>query len=214
MVRWSTLRGAYLTGSLLLLYLGAELALVTPRTHLRAIAPGAHRSSVGLDCYPTNPRGYFDRTRRSPASRRPFGLRSIAFLPRQWEMFRVRWGMAEWYRDLYSQANRDGWQRTQASLQEMDHRSRSRGTHFLIAVWPVLVSLGGGYPLEQVHEAITAFCRGAGIACLDLLPALQGRSSVSLWVHPVDTHPNELAHRLVTANLAPAVRHLIEDGHR
>lgn len=150
----------------------------------------------------------------APASRRPFGLRSIAFLPRQWEMFRVRWGMAEWYCDLYRQANRDGWRRTQASLQEMDHRSRSRGTHFLIAVWPVLVSLGGGYPLEQVHEAITAFCRGAGIACLDLLPALQGRSSVSLWVHPVDTHPNELAHRLATANLAPAVRHLIEDGHR
>jgi hypothetical protein len=150
----------------------------------------------------------------APASRRPFGLRSITFLPRQWETFRVRWGMTEWYRDLYGQANRDGWQRTQASLQEMYHRSRSRGTHFLIAVWPVLVSLGGGYPLEHVHEAITAFCHGAGIACLDLLPALEGRSSVSLWVHPVDTYPNELAHRLAAANLAPAVRHLIEDGHR
>jgi lysophospholipase L1-like esterase len=357
------LRGAYITGSLLLLYLGAELALVTPRTHLRAVAPGEHRSSVALDCYPTNPRGYFDldlrepltrkryeqlgvpglndlaaqapfcvelrynsegfrdripaprrtsirrvvvvgdsftegqgvrgsdvyprvleaqlnatgkdgwevlnfgrrgadfpglagmfeqalglepdvvvygmalndcelspsfRARQpllserlrgharpdAPASRRPFGLRSIAFLPRQWEMFRVNWGMAEWYRHLYGQQNRDGWRRTQAILQETDLRLRSRGAHFLISVWPVLVSLGGGYPLEQVHEAIEAFCRGAGIACLDLLPALQGRSSVSLWVHPVDTHPNELAHRLAAADLARAVRHLIEEGHR
>ena len=357
------MRGAYISGSLLSLFLVAELGPFAPWTHLRALGSHAHGSAVGLDCYPTNPRGYFDldlreplRRKRyeelgvpglddlasqapfcvelrynsaglrdripaprrtnvrrvivvgdsftegqgvresdvysrlleaqlngggkdswevlnfgrrgadipglagifeqalgldpdvvvygmvlndceqspnfraqhpllsqrlrgharadAPPSRRPFGLRSISFVTRQWEMFRVNWGMAEWYRDLYGQPNREGWRRTQAILQEMDLRLQRGGAHFLIAVWPVLVSLGGGYPLEQVHEAITAFCRSAGIACVDLLPALKGRSSASLWVHPVDTHPNELAHRLATANLAPAVRHLIEVGHR
>lgn len=358
----SRLRGAFTAGSFLLLYLGAELALVAPRTHLRVTAPAEHRSSFALDCYPTNPRGYFDvdlrdaltrkryeelgvpgitdlasqapycvelrynaegfrdrpppprranirrvivvgdsltegqgvrasdlyarvleeelnaagreewevlnlgrrgenfpaladsleramgldpdlvvygmtlndcelspsfRARHpllsdrlrgharadAPASRRPFGLRTVSFLPRQWEMFRVNWGMASWYRGLYGAPNDDGWS-TKAHLQDIDRRLRNQGARLLIAVWPVLVSLGGGYPLGQVHETIRAFCGGADIPCLDLLPALQGRSSVTLWVHPVDTHPNERAHRLVTDQLAPVVRHLIADGPR
>jgi hypothetical protein len=96
----------------------------------------------------------------------------------------------------------------------MQGRLLERGGRFLVALWPVLSSLAGGYPLRQVHEMVGEFCQEAGIAWLDLLPVLEGHSSVALWVHPVDTHPNERAHRLAADRLVPAVRHLIEDGPR
>jgi hypothetical protein len=34
---------------------------------------------------------------------------------------------------------------------------------------------------------------------VDLLPAYRGRRPADLWAHPVDRHPNELAHRLAAA---------------
>jgi lysophospholipase L1-like esterase len=150
----------------------------------------------------------------APASLRPLGVRTVSFVSQQWEMSRVNWGTTAWYRDLYGEPNLEGWRRTQAQIQRMQGRLLERGGRFLVALWPVLSSLAGGYPLRQVHEMVGEFCQEAGIAWLDLLPVLEGHSSVALWVHPVDTHPNERAHRLAADRLVPAVRHLIEDGPR
>jgi len=86
---------------------------------------------------------------------------------------------------------------------------RLRGGHFLLAAWPLLVGTDGRYPFADVAETIRSFCLEAGIAHHDLLPALEGREPESLWVHPLDHHPNETAHRLAAASLAPAVRALV-----
>ena len=45
----------------------------------------------------------------------------------------------------------------------------------------------------------------AGIPQHDLLPVLQGQKTEALWVHPVDMHPNELAHRLAADSLVEPV---------
>jgi hypothetical protein len=37
---------------------------------------------------------------------------------------------------------------------------------------------------------------------------MTGRSTAELWVHPVDHHPNEIAHRLAAESLAPVVTQL------
>jgi hypothetical protein len=37
---------------------------------------------------------------------------------------------------------------------------------------------------------------------------MTGRSTAELWVHPVDHHPNEIAHRLAAESLAPVVTKL------
>ena len=42
--------------------------------------------------------------------------------------------------------------------------------------------------------------------------ALSGPPAASLWVHPLDHHPNELAHRLAAESLAPAVMALSPGG--
>jgi hypothetical protein len=72
----------------------------------------------------------------------------------------------------------------------------------------LLVRLDGEYPLRSAHEAVRTLSRDAGIPFLDLLPVLAGRRAQSLWVHPVDRHPNELAQRLVAAALAATIERL------
>ena len=59
------------------------------------------------------------------------------------------------------------------------------------------------------HETIARFCLKEGIAHHDLLPVFRGQPSASFWVHPVDRHPNEKAHRLAAEALAPVVRDLL-----
>ena len=70
---------------------------------------------------------------------------------------------------------------------------------------PLFVGLEQGYPFAPVHEAIHRFCLVAGIQHYDLLADFRGRRSAELWVHPVDHHPNEIAHRLAAESLAPVV---------
>ena len=60
----------------------------------------------------------------------------------------------------------------------------------------MLFGLEGEYPFTAAHEKVGRFAGNAGIAFHDLLPTFRGRSSAALWVHPVDLHPNESAHRL------------------
>jgi hypothetical protein len=109
-----------------------------------------------------------------------------------------------WYRDMYAAPNRVGWERTQGYLREMNRRTQAAGGRFLVATWPLLVRLDR-YPFAEVHDTIRRFCLSAGIAQYDLLPVLRGHDTASLWVHPVDMHPNEVAHRLAAEALVPPV---------
>jgi lysophospholipase L1-like esterase len=112
----------------------------------------------------------------------------------------------QWYLDLFDAPNYAGWQETKQYIRRMNEQMEERGGRFLVALWPMLVGLEGGYPLTPVHETIAAFCARQGIPFHDLLPALRGQRSLSLWVHPVvDMHPNEIGHRLAAQDLAPVV---------
>lgn len=123
-------------------------------------------------------------------------------------LFRIGRQTSRWYHDLYGEPNREGWRRTQDYWKSMNARAQDRGSRFLLVSWPLLVGLEGSYPFRDVSETIRGACLANGIAHHDLLPALQGRRSESLWVHPVDMHPNEIAHRLAAESLAPVVRRL------
>jgi hypothetical protein len=139
-----------------------------------------------------------------------FDWRLAELLRDRVETWRIGRETARWYRDMYAAPNEDGWRRTQARLREMDRRLRASGGRLLVVQWPLLVGLQGRYPFEDTTRTIAAFLDTAGIARFDLLPVLRGRPDESLWVHPVDRHPNELANRLAAESLAPVVRRLVE----
>jgi GDSL-like Lipase/Acylhydrolase family len=147
-----------------------------------------------------------DERRLGPLDFRPFAL-----VRDRVESYRVGRDTTRWYRDMYGEPNREGWERTQAYLREMNGRAQARGGRFLVASWPLLVGLEGRYPFADVSETIARFCLSAGIARHDLLSALHGHRDDSLWVHPVDHHPNETAHRLAGESLVDPVRRLWTD---
>jgi hypothetical protein len=138
------------------------------------------------------------------AGLQPMDSRLFAMVHDRLEGYRTSQATLRWYRDMYGEPNRAGWERTQQYLREMNRRTRATGARFLVAAWPLLVSLDR-YPFTDVHETIARFCVEAGIPRHDLLPVLRGRPTESLWVHPVDMHPNEIAHRLAAESLAVAV---------
>lgn len=136
-----------------------------------------------------------------------FDSRLLAFVTDRVDAWRVRRETTRWYLDLYGPANAEGWARTQDDMRDMARRMRERGGRFLIASWPLLVDLDA-YPFTAADETIARFCAEAGIPRVDLRPALQARTAESLWVHPVDHHPNEVAHALAASALTAPVRAL------
>jgi lysophospholipase L1-like esterase len=138
----------------------------------------------------------------------PWTPRLLAFVRDRLDTWRIGRDTTRWYHDMYGEPNREGWERTQALLRKMNRRTQARGGRFLIASWPLLVGLEGRYPFADVSETIARFCLSAGIPRHDFLSALHGRPAESLWVHPVDHHPNEIAHRLAGESLVGPVRRL------
>jgi len=152
-----------------------------------------------------------ERSRMVPEAPPELGfldLRLAAYVRDRVRTYRTGRDTTRWYRDLYGDANRDGWRRTQGFLQEMNRRAGERGGRFVVALWPLLVDMEATYPFPDLEGAIARFCLTSGIAHHPLRPAFRGRSTESLWVHPVDHHPNEIAHRLAAEHLAPLVKRM------
>jgi lysophospholipase L1-like esterase len=139
-----------------------------------------------------------------------FESRLLGFVRDRLETSRTSRETTRWYLDMYGEPNREGWTRTQGYLREMNRRLRERGGRLLVASWPLIVNLEGEDPFAAATETVSRFCVAAGIPWHDLRPALRGHATPSLWVHPVDMHPNELAQRLAAESLAPVVRDLEE----
>lgn len=131
--------------------------------------------------------------------------RMALFLEERIEAYRVGRATTRWYLDMYGEPNREGWERTVASIRAMDAAMRARGGRFLVALLPLLVGLEGPYPFEASVAAVRRACTENGIAFHDVTPAVLGRRSASLWVHPVDMHPNAKAHAIFAEDLAPVV---------
>jgi len=134
----------------------------------------------------------------------PRRLRLVDFVSDRVGAWRVGRATTRWYLDMWSDAN-PGWTRTRERILEMDVQMRGRGGRLLVAPWPLLVGLESDYPFRPAHEAIRRYCLEQRIPHHDLLPAFLGRKTPDLWVHPVDHHPNEIAHRLAAESLLPDV---------
>lgn len=146
---------------------------------------------------------------RAPGEAEPSShrLRVFDFVSRRLEAWRVGRATTAWYLDMWSDRN-PGWRETGERLRAMKRALDTRGARLVVAPWPLFVGLESGYPFAAAHREIERFCLSAGIAHHDLLSAFRGRRTAELWVHPVDHHPNEIAHRLAAESLAPVVQKL------
>lgn len=103
-------------------------------------------------------------------------------------------------------ADRPAWQRSMAWLARGDELARAGNARFAVAIYPFLYELGPDHPFRELHARIADFCRSGGIPVLDLLDAFEGRDHATLWAHPSDQHPNEVAHGIAADAIAEFVR--------
>ncbi|HPF37311.1 MAG TPA: SGNH/GDSL hydrolase family protein [Phycisphaerae bacterium] len=80
-----------------------------------------------------------------------------------------------------------------------------RGVRLLVVVFPVLWGLDANYPLREQHAIVSRVCDKSGIQHIDLLDVFTGTRAESLWVHPTDQHPNEIAQRRAAAVVSDAI---------
>jgi lysophospholipase L1-like esterase len=151
------------------------------------------------------------RQEETPPTPHLFRSRLSAFVFDRLEAWQVGRATTRWYLDMWSEPNREGRERTYGYLREMNRRLQERGARLLVMPWPLLIALDGRYPFTPIHDEIARFCLQAGIPHHDLWPVFKGRESETLWVHPVDRHPNEIANRLAAEDLLPVVRKLLRD---
>ena len=121
------------------------------------------------------------------------------------ETQRVGRATTRWYLDMYGPPNREGWAATVEHLRNMNAAMAERGGRLVVALLPLLVGLEGRYPFEEPAAEVRRACEANGIAFHDALGAVRGQPTASLWVHPVDMHPNAAAHARFAADLAPVV---------
>lgn len=145
---------------------------------------------IGMDYIDTNNGGYrYSRWRGACAT-----LNFIAHSIDTIRLDRVT-------RRLYLQAfEGDNARRHFELLADMHRRIKGNGSELVIVLFPLLYEFDD-YAFADIHDKIGDFCRSEGIPLLDLLPAFSKHDARELWVHPIDHHPNEIAHRIVAEEL-------------
>jgi len=85
-------------------------------------------------------------------------------------------------------------------LRTMNRKIELKGSRLAIVLFPLLHEFHD-YPFQEIHDKVCDFCRKNDILLLDLLPAFSEHTAESLWVHPTDYHPNEIAHRIAAEEI-------------
>ena len=102
-------------------------------------------------------------------------------------------GYYDFVREFYSG---EPWNRMRDTLDELRDLCHANDCELRVAVFPFLHNLGEDYPFAEAHHTIVSHCDAAGIAAMDLRPALEPHIGKGLVVNPFDAHPNATAHRL------------------
>jgi hypothetical protein len=84
--------------------------------------------------------------------------------------------------------------------------SRTRKFKLGLVIFPELYRLNGNYPFGSIHKLVGDTCQRLNIPFLDLFPTFRGHDAESLWVHPSNHHPNEVAHALAETAVEQFVR--------
>ncbi len=129
----------------------------------------------------------------------------IAFLTNRYDGLLRRFGTRPnwktYYGSLYDD-NRPGFQACKAALQDLAVATRKDHTKLLVALLPELHEINNNYPFIAAHQKIKDVLAAEHVAVLDLIDGLRNHGPEStLWVTPLDDHPNGKANSLTAEQL-------------
>ena len=103
--------------------------------------------------------------------------------------------------ELHQSFRSANWAEVKARMPKLREMGERDGFRVVAVVFPLLYRLDD-YPLRSEQEDVRAAFAAAGIEVVDLLEAFRGHEAEDLWVHPVDPHPNEVAHAIAAERIA------------
>lgn len=104
------------------------------------------------------------------------------------------------YDSLYSVTN-EGWQAVQSSFDRLSALARSGSAKAMVVMFPILSNLNKSYPFLPIHDIVKQAAEQSDMLFCDLYPTFKGHSARSLWLHPLDRHPNVVGHRLISEGI-------------
>lgn len=112
----------------------------------------------------------------------------------------------KWTRRINGPDNPEGVGEFRNYLGKMKGESRSAGADFSVALFPMIVGSAGDYPFRRENEFIKKILKEEGIPAYDLTDSVLSLPADRLWIHPVNHHPNFIAHRLAAKALIGFLR--------
>ena len=110
-----------------------------------------------------------------------------------------------YYSSLYND-DRPGFQACKAALVDMAEATRRDHAKLLVALIPELHQINDDYPFTAAHQKIKDVAAAQNVQVLDLIDGLRNHGpEITLWVTPLDDHPNGKANTLIAAQLRDAI---------
>jgi lysophospholipase L1-like esterase len=107
----------------------------------------------------------------------------------------------KYYSSLYDD-DRPGFQACKAALVDLASTTKRENTKLLVAILPELHQINGSYPFTAAHQKIKNVLAAEHAPVLDLVDGLRNHGPENtLWVTPLDDHPNGKANTLVAAQI-------------
>jgi len=110
-----------------------------------------------------------------------------------------------YYSSLYND-NLPGFQACKAALVDLAAATRDDHAKLLVALLPELHQINDDYPFTAAHQKIKDVVAAENVPVLDLIDGLRDHGpEITLWVTPLDDHPNGKANALVAAQMRDAI---------
>jgi len=108
-------------------------------------------------------------------------------------------GWQDYYASLYDEGQ-PGWRAAKMAFADLARQTKNEGTRLLVALLPELHQINGEYPFAREHALVRSVLAAHGVPTLELIDGLRGHGpESSLWVTPLDDHPNAKANGLIAA---------------
>jgi lysophospholipase L1-like esterase len=130
----------------------------------------------------------------------------IAFATNRFDGVLRHFGMRPDWKDYYSSLYDDdkpGFQACKQALMSLAHSTRSNGADVLVALLPELHQINAdSYPFKAAHQKIKDVVAAENVPAVELIDGLKNHGPEnSLWVTPLDDHPNAKANDLISDQL-------------
>ena len=133
----------------------------------------------------------------------------VAFLTNRYDGVLRRLGSRPDWKNYYSSLyddDRPGFQACKAALVDLVAATRENHAKLMVALLPELHQINDSYPFTAAHQKIKDVLAPEQVPVLELIDGLRNHGpEATLWVTPLDDHPNGKANALIAAQMRGAI---------